>query len=167
MEFDVLAEQMAQALVNQLAVIDQRQAEQRERWFEEIDGVKVERREKYDIAGNIVELPVIGMECPSRLDLDKTFLKTKNDLVQESKAGVFKILVGFFSGAAGKSSPIEFGFTMRRGLPSKGIMALYNRAGNEIAKLAQNLGPQATTQIEQIRASHQVEGDENIKESYE
>ena len=160
MEFEELAEQMTQALVKQLAVIDQRQAEQRERWFEEVNGVKVERRETYEIGGQTVELPVIGMECPSRLDLEDTFLKTKNDLVQEKKDGVFKVLVGFFSGKADKSSPVEFGFTLKRGLPSRGIMALYNRAGNEIAKIAQGLGPQVVTEVERIRATHNVEGDQ-------
>lgn len=163
MEFDELAEQMTQALVKQLAVVDQRQAEQRERWFEVVDDIKVERREKYNIAGHVVELPVIGMECPSRMDLDKIYLKTKNDLTQEKKSGAFRLLVNFFSGKTDETSPVTFGFTLKKTIPSKGILALYNRAGDEIIQVAKRISPEAAADIDRIRAEHVTseEGEEN------
>ena len=123
---------MAESLVDQLAAIDQRQEEQRERWFVVgEDGVKREVRQKFEIAGKVIEVPLIGLERPSRLDLKKIKASMDSDLALETQGGKRRLFTRMFSGSK-EPSKIEIEIELEQSDPSEGIMALHKRAANEI-----------------------------------
>ena len=132
MDFHEMSRQLADALVDQLEVIDNRQAEQRQRWFRVEDDKHVEIREVYSIAGHEKEVPVCGIEKPSRLDIKSIRVKVNGDLSEEKQNGVMRMVTRLFSGRDDKSSEIEITVELMRGEPSEGLMAIHKRAANEI-----------------------------------
>ena len=131
MDIKDLSKQITEALVDQLEVIDERQSEQRARWFRVEGDTKVEVKEKYKIGGEEMELPVIGVEKPTRLDIDVGVIKLDSDLSLENRGGVMQLIGRMFTGTE-KSSKVEIKLKLKQTPPSEGLMALHKRAANEI-----------------------------------
>ena len=141
MDFQELSRQIADALVSTLAVIDQRQAEQRSRWFKCEDDKHIEIRETYTIAGHEVELPICGIERPSRLDIDVIEADLDSDSAIEKKDGVFRIITRMFSGNRNRGSVVTIRVKLKQAEPSEGLMALHKRAANEIKDITHSITP--------------------------
>lgn len=134
MELDKLGEEIAKAVVAPLEVLQQRQADQRDRWFvENADGVKEEVRETHKINGVEREISLIGLEVPDKVILSKVTIKLDSDLVMEKpqQSGVRRLVSSLFSGSE-KSSEIELETEFEHVEASEGLMALHRRAVNEI-----------------------------------
>lgn len=141
MDFKDLANNIAAALVDQLKVIDERQAEQRSRWFQkDANGVYQQVRERYKIGDEEIDVPVIGMEQPSRLDIEEFEAKVDTDVGFGHQKGLRKLMVRMFAGAENKSSEIKVTIKLKRSSPSEGLLAFHKHGANEIKDKLASLG---------------------------
>lgn len=138
MDLKEFSKELAEALVEQLSVIDERQGEQRSRWFTLESGVNVEVVETYRVAGKELELPRIGIERPSRLDVKNIKATMNSDLSLESKNGFQRLITRVFAGSA-TTSEIKVEVELERSDPSEGMMALHKNAANRIKHQLQGL----------------------------
>ena len=132
MDLHEMSEDVANALVDQLAVIDKRQAEQRARWYRVEDGKHVEIRQVYSVAGHERELSTVGIEKPSRLDIKAIKAEVNSDLSLKKNKGVLRLLARMFTGSPDKTAEVKITVELEKGEPSEGLMALHKRAANEI-----------------------------------
>ena len=127
-----MSKEIANALVDQLAVIDERQAEQRARWYRMEDGKHVEIRQVYSVAGHERKLSVVGIEKPSRLDIKTIKADVNSDLSLKKNKGALRLLARMFTGSPDKTAEVKITVELEKGEPSEGLMALHKRAANEI-----------------------------------
>ena len=139
MDLSEVGEQIAESVVNQLARIDERQAEQRERWYRDEDGKKEEVVQTFTIAGRDYEFPMIGIERPSRLDIKEIEVKLNTDTSLQNRKGVCRFIARAFAGSDTRSSEFDVRVKFKQSAPSEGILALHKNAANRIKEMLQQV----------------------------
>jgi len=148
-----LSKEIAEAIVDQLDAIDERQREQRARWYTKDDnGVLVESRDNYEVAGTELDLPVIGVERPTRMDLDEVKVVADSDTTVDADGNIIVRM----NANSDKTSNVAIEVKMKKGEVSEGLLALHKRAVNEIKERLMHIP---------IPVNQKKEGDTNEKET--
>ena len=125
---------LAEAVIDAIERLDERQEDMRDRWFKTDDnGVKREVIEKYVFLGEEYDWRKIGVEKPSRMILKRAKSSIKTDFkVIKDKKGLMQFIPTCF---AGKEEDCEYSLEVEfeNDSPARGLMALHQRAGDDIA----------------------------------
>ena len=150
---------LAEAVVDAIERLDERQEDMRDRWFETgEDGVKREVVEKYVFLGEEYDWRRIGVEKPARMVLKRAKSSIKTDFkVIKDKTGIMKFVPTCF---AGKEEDCEYSLEVEfeNDSPARGLMALHQRAGDDIAD-------DARLQTQVASLDTKVEGEDEDEES--